>query len=73
LNNGSRVLTLVGLEAKRNDYPAQLSRGQKQRVVSHVPWFLSLKSCSVMKPPQLDPESTANILSLLKQINQTSV
>jgi D-methionine transport system ATP-binding protein len=25
LNNASRVLTLVGLEAKRNDYPAQLS------------------------------------------------
>jgi D-methionine transport system ATP-binding protein len=68
------VLTLVGLEAKRNDYPAQLSGGQKQRVgiaralVSQPEILLCDEATSA-----LDPESTANILSLLKQINQTSV
>ena len=67
----SEVLTLVGLEAKRHDYPAQLSGGQKQRVgiaralVSQPEILLCDEATSA-----LDPESTANILSLLKQINQ---
>lgn len=65
------VLTLVGLEAKLNDYPAQLSGGQKQRVgiaralVSQPEILLCDEATSA-----LDPESTANILVLLKQINQ---
>ncbi|ENW80877.1 hypothetical protein F909_02165 [Acinetobacter sp. ANC 3929] len=65
------VLKLVGLEAKRNDYPSQLSGGQKQRVgiaralVSEPEILLCDEATSA-----LDPESTANILSLLKQINQ---
>lgn len=67
----SEVLTLVGLAAKRNDYPAQLSGGQKQRVgiaralVSQPEILLCDEATSA-----LDPESTANILSLLKQINR---
>ena len=67
----SDVLTLVGLAAKRNDYPAQLSGGQKQRVgiaralVSQPEILLCDEATSA-----LDPESTANILSLLKQINR---
>lgn len=67
----SEVLTLVGLEAKRNDYTAQLSGGQKQRVgiaralVSQPEILLCDEATSA-----LDPESTANILSLLKQSNR---
>lgn len=67
----SDVLTLVGLDAKRHDYPSQLSGGQKQRVgiaralVSQPEILLCDEATSA-----LDPESTANILSLLKQINQ---
>ncbi|PRD18689.1 UNVERIFIED_CONTAM: ychF [Trichonephila clavipes] len=67
----SEVLTLVGLEAKRHDYPAQLSGGQKQRVgiaralVSQPEILLCDEATSA-----LDPESTANILSLLKEINR---
>ncbi|MDA3502524.1 ATP-binding cassette domain-containing protein [Acinetobacter sp. AOR34_HL] len=67
----SEVLTLVGLEAKRNDYTAQLSGGQKQRVgiaralVSQPEILLCDEATSA-----LDPESTANILSLLKQISR---
>jgi len=67
----SEVLTLVGLAAKRNDYPAQLSGGQKQRVgiaralVSQPEILLCDEATSA-----LDPESTANILALLKQINR---
>ncbi|ENX43287.1 methionine ABC transporter ATP-binding protein [Acinetobacter sp. NIPH 2100] len=65
------VLTLVGLSAKHHDYPAQLSGGQKQRVgiaralVSQPEILLCDEATSA-----LDPESTANILALLKQINQ---
>src|SRR5690606_11174062 len=63
--------TLVGLAAKRNDYPTQLSGGQKQRIgiaralVSQPEILLCDEATSA-----LDPESTANILSLLKQINR---
>ncbi|MFW1950716.1 methionine ABC transporter ATP-binding protein [Acinetobacter beijerinckii] len=67
----SEVLTLVGLSAKHHDYPAQLSGGQKQRVgiaralVSQPEILLCDEATSA-----LDPESTANILALLKQINR---
>ena len=65
------VLTLVGLSAKHHDYPSQLSGGQKQRVgiaralVSQPEILLCDEATSA-----LDPESTANILALLKQINR---
>ena len=65
------VLTLVGLSAKHQDYPSQLSGGQKQRVgiaralVSQPEILLCDEATSA-----LDPESTANILALLKQINR---
>ncbi|MCH7335276.1 methionine ABC transporter ATP-binding protein [Acinetobacter sp. NIPH 2699] len=67
----NEVLSLVGLQDKLHDYPAQLSGGQKQRVgiaralVSHPEILLCDEATSA-----LDPESTANILALLKQINR---
>lgn len=65
------VLHLVGLSAKAQQYPSQLSGGQKQRVgiaralVHHPEILLCDEATSA-----LDPESTAVILSLLKEINQ---
>ena len=65
------ALQWVGLRDKAAHYPAQLSGGQKQRVgiaralVHHPDLLLCDEATSA-----LDPESTATILSLLKDINQ---
>ncbi len=67
----NEVLQLVGLENKATNYPSQLSGGQKQRVgiaralVHHPEILLCDEATSA-----LDPESTAVVLSLLKEINQ---
>lgn len=63
------LLELTGLTQKRNDYPSQLSGGQKQRVAiaralaSQPKVLLSDEATSA-----LDPETTNNILELLKNI-----
>jgi D-methionine transport system ATP-binding protein len=65
------VLQLVGLNDKRDAYPAQLSGGQKQRV--------GIARALVLEPQillcdeatsALDPESTQSILELLRDINR---
>lgn len=70
-----RLLKLVGLEHLRDRYPAQISGGQKQRVgiaralANEPDVLLSDEATSA-----LDPETTHNILSLLRDINrQTGV
>lgn len=65
-----RVLSLVGLGDKADDYPAQLSGGEQQRV--------SLARAIVNNPPiliadeptgNLDPDTAWDIMKLLKEIN----
>lgn len=65
------LLKLVGLEEKEKAYPAQLSGGQKQRVaiaraLATDPDILLCDEAT----SALDPLTTANILSLLKEINE---
>lgn len=65
------LLSLVGLEAKAEDYPAMLSGGQKQRVaiartLASQPKVLLCDEAT----SALDPETTLSILSLLKDINR---
>ncbi|SFB60539.1 D-methionine transport system ATP-binding protein [Azotobacter beijerinckii] len=65
------VLRLVGLEGKRDAYPAQLSGGQKQRVgiaraLVHDPEILLCDEAT----SALDPETTQSILALLREINR---
>jgi D-methionine transport system ATP-binding protein len=65
------LLWLVGLEDKAAAYPGQLSGGQKQRVgiaralAADPALLLSYEATSA-----LDPETTASILALLRDINR---
>lgn len=67
-----RLIEMVGLEHKRDAYPAALSGGQKQRVAiaralaTDPEILLSDEATSA-----LDPETTESILTLLKRINAT--
>ena len=65
------LLELVGLQGKRDAYPAQLSGGQKQRVgiaraLVHDPQILLCDEAT----SALDPETTQSILALLRDINR---
>ncbi len=66
------LLKVVKLEEKEKAYPFQLSGGQKQRVaiaraLATNPKILLCDEAT----SALDPQTTAAILSLLKEINQT--
>src|SRR5699024_51372 len=65
-------LRFVGLEKLKNQYPAQLSGGEKQRVaiaraiVNHPKVLLCDEPTS-----SLDPTTTMEVLELLQRINET--
>jgi D-methionine transport system ATP-binding protein len=65
------LLKFVGLESKANAYPAKLSGGQKQRVAiaralaTNPKILLADEATSA-----LDPETTLDVLRLLKRINR---
>lgn len=71
IKKATELLELVGLKNKLNNYPSQLSGGEKQRVAiaraltTNPKVLLSDEATSA-----LDPNTTQNILSLLKEINQ---
>ena len=65
------LLRLVKLEEKEKSYPSQLSGGQKQRVaiaraLATNPQILLCDEAT----SALDPQTTASILSLIKEINE---
>lgn len=66
-----KLLSLVGMNDKKNSYPAQLSGGQKQRVaiaraLATDPQVLLCDEAT----SALDPDTTNSILELLKNINE---
>ncbi len=65
------LLSLVGLQGKKESYPSQLSGGEKQRVgiaraLANYPEVLFCDEAT----SALDPRTTREILSLLKGINK---
>ena len=67
----NELLTLVGLEEKKEAYPNQLSGGQKQRVA--IARALTLNPQILLSDEAtsaLDPNTTTSILNLLKEINE---
>ena len=68
----TRLLKLVGLEDKLHNYPSQLSGGQKQRVAIARALANDPKVLLCDEPTSaLDPNTTVQILELLKEINET--
>ncbi|MEG1987704.1 MAG: ATP-binding cassette domain-containing protein [Oscillibacter sp.] len=66
------LLELVGLSDKADAYPAQLSGGQKQRVAIARALATNPKVLLCDEATSaLDPTTTASILELLKQLNET--
>ena len=66
------MLKVVGLEDKKKEYPTRLSGGQRQRVaiaraLAGDPKVLLCDEAT----SALDPKMTAEILDLIKEINQT--
>lgn len=65
------LLKLVGLEDKTNNYPSQLSGGQKQRVAIARALANDPEVLLCDEPTSaLDPNTTEQILDLLKEINE---
>lgn len=71
-NRVQEVLRFVGLEDKAKSYPAQLSGGQKQRVAIARALANSPTVLLCDEPTSsLDPQTTADILKVLRHINRT--
>ncbi|MDP4095894.1 ATP-binding cassette domain-containing protein [Paenibacillus sp. P96] len=65
-------LRFVGLEDKANQYPSQLSGGQMQRVAIARALANSPQVLLCDEPTSaLDPQTTADILEVLRHVNQT--
>lgn len=65
------LLKLVGIEEKEHAYPSELSGGQKQRVAIARALANDPKVLLCDEPTSaLDPQTTQQILKLLKELNQ---
>jgi len=66
-----RTLEMVGLEAKANSFPSQLSGGEQQRVAIARAIVNNPKVLIADEPTgNLDPETSHDIIMLLERINE---
>ena len=66
------VLTEVGLDERLNNFPAQLSGGEQQRIAIARAILNKPKLIIADEPTgNLDPVTAENIIALLRQISQT--
>ena len=66
-----RVLKVIGLEEKANNFPSELSGGEKQRVAI-ARALVNYPDIIIADEPtgNLDPYNTYEVISLLQKINQ---
>lgn len=71
LNNVSKVLKVIGLEDKANNFPKELSAGQCQRAAIGRALIHRPRVILADEPTgNLDPYNTSEILKLFKKINE---
>ena len=74
INNAKEILSFLGLKDKANNYPCELSRGQKQRVVIGRALALNPKLMCFDEPTSaLDPSLTKDIANLIKSLSKNGM
>jgi len=74
LKNGREILKSLNLESKENNYPFQLSGGEKQRVAIARALALSPKIICFDEPTSaLDPELTKDVVKIIKELSQKGI
>ncbi len=69
INYGMELLKMVGLEDKRDEYPARLSGGQQQRVAIARALAMKPKIMLFDEPTSaLDPELVGEVLEVMKKL-----
>ncbi|MGI6736528.1 MAG: amino acid ABC transporter ATP-binding protein [Anaerovoracaceae bacterium] len=71
---GMKLLGMVGLESKRDEYPGRLSGGQKQRVAIARALAMEPEIMLFDEPTSaLDPEITGEVLNVMKQLAERDI
>ncbi|MBQ0004381.1 MAG: amino acid ABC transporter ATP-binding protein [Clostridiales bacterium] len=73
VSRGEELLALVGLSAKRDEYPGRLSGGQKQRIAIARALAMDPDVMLFDEPTSaLDPEITGEVLSVMRQLSDAN-
>ena len=71
---GMKLLELVGLPDKKDEYPERLSGGQKQRIAIARGLAMNPKIMLFDEPTSaLDPEITGEVLSVIKRLAEQKI